>query len=79
MKYSKNVDKLYDKIRGNTHYKTLERIINRYSTGGPVERRFKKTIGDIANKGKNKFNISNKVYKAIMRTYDHIARSQGKM
>lgn len=78
MKYSKNVDNIYDKIRGNSHYKVLERIVNRYSTGGPVERRFKKAIGDVGHKRNNRFSISDKVYKTIMKTYDHISKAQGK-
>lgn len=79
MKYKKNIDKIYDKIRGNTHYKILERIVNRYSTGGPVERSFKKAIGDIGHKRNNRFSVSERIYKAIMNTYNHIDKSQGKV
>lgn len=79
MKYNKNIEKLYDKIKGNSYTKKLNDLVNNLSTGGPVERSIKKRVGNIANKGRNRYNLSDKIYKAIDKMYNNISKQQEKI
>jgi len=76
MKYKRKTDEAIDKIRSLNPHAEYEKIMNRLSTGGPIERSFKKRIGNKTHKTLNKEDMVSKYYDAIEKAYKNIHKDR---
>lgn len=73
MTYNKRVKKIIEKLRNFNPYVFYDKVMNRLSTGGEIERKMKKHIADVAHPGGDRSNNRNeKYYKAIEKAYSLI-------
>lgn len=72
MKYKKKVKEEIEKIIDKSTDGIYDKIMNRYSTGGKIERSMKKKIGDKVNKNDTRYNPTEKAYEVIDKVYRKI-------
>lgn len=75
MTYKKRLEKALEKIYNFTPGSGYDEFINKLSTGGPIERSYKKRIGDMTHK-KGEAGFVEKYYAAVDKVYKNIYKDK---